>query len=84
SFFQGKTLCATPPNRAGQNLFELKEDLCKSSGWGLGSLILLVAVSAAGLLAYRHYRNRIALPPAFQFGYSGLDSDDDAVRPEFV
>lgn len=81
---QGKTLCASPPNRAGKNLFELKEDLCKSGSWGWGSFILLVVVSAAGLLAYRHYRNRIPVPPAFQFGYSGLDSDDDAVRPEFV
>ncbi|VDO05428.1 unnamed protein product [Haemonchus placei] len=81
---QGKTLCASPPNRAGKNLFELKEDLCKSSSWGLGTLILLVVVSAACLLVYRHYRNRIPVPPAFQFGYSGLDSDDDAVRPEFV
>ncbi|ETN76732.1 leucine Rich repeat-containing domain protein [Necator americanus] len=81
---QGKTICASPPNRAGQNLFELKEDLCRSSGWGLGTLILLVVVSAGGLLAYRYYRNRIPVPPAFQFGYSGLDSDDDAVRPEFV
>ncbi|VDO76646.1 unnamed protein product [Heligmosomoides polygyrus] len=81
---RGKTLCASPPNRAGKNLFELKEDLCKSGSWGWGSFILLVVVSAAGLLAYRHYRNRIPVPPAFQFGYSGLDSDDDAVRPEFV
>ncbi|EYC36937.1 hypothetical protein Y032_0842g2635 [Ancylostoma ceylanicum] len=81
---QGKTVCATPQNRAGQNLFELKEDLCRSSSWGVGTLILLLVISVAGLLAYRHYRNRIPVPPAFQFGYSGLDSDDDAVRPEFV
>ncbi|KAK5965925.1 Leucine Rich repeat-containing domain protein [Trichostrongylus colubriformis] len=81
---QGKTFCFSPPTRAGKNLFELKEDLCKGGSWGMGTLILLVVVSAACLLAYRHYRNRIPVPPAFQFGYSGLDSDDDAVRPEFV
>ncbi|VDL82416.1 unnamed protein product [Nippostrongylus brasiliensis] len=82
---QGKTFCASPASRAGKNLFELKEDLCRSSSsWGLGTFILLVVVSAACLFAYRHYRNRILTPPTFQFGYSGLDSDEDAVRPQFV
>lgn len=81
---QGKTFCASPPNRAGRNLFELKEDLCKPSSWGLGTFILLLAISSACLFAYRHYRSRTPKRSGFQFGYSGLDCEDDAVRPEFV
>ncbi|KAJ1352818.1 hypothetical protein KIN20_009237 [Parelaphostrongylus tenuis] len=84
SFTTGKTFCASPPNRAGRNLFELKEDLCKTSSWGLGTFILLLVISSACLFAYRHYRSRTPKRSGFQFGYSGLDCEDDAVRPEFV
>ncbi|VDM59004.1 unnamed protein product [Angiostrongylus costaricensis] len=94
---QGKTFCASPSNRVGKNLFELKEDLCQASSWGLGTFILLLVISAAckhysrfdvlifkGLFAYRYYRSRTPRRSGFQFGYSGLDCEDDTVRPEFV
>ncbi|RCN50289.1 hypothetical protein ANCCAN_03511 [Ancylostoma caninum] len=53
---QGKTVCATPPNRAGQNLFELKEDLCRSGSWGIGTFILLLVISVADCSSFQRSR----------------------------
>lgn len=80
---QGKTLCAEPSALKEQNLFEYKGDLCKAGGWGFGTLLLLGITAGAVLFAYRHYRSRRPAPMPFQFGYSGLDTEED-VQPEFV
>ncbi|KJH53334.1 leucine Rich repeat-containing domain protein [Dictyocaulus viviparus] len=128
---QGKTTCTSPPSRAGRNLFELKEDLCRkkwlefrhfyspschfscflvfffvscflskaptvhlsnrlfinifnSEKHYLNFFLRISLSSSKSLMAYRHYRTRTPTRSSTQFGYSGLDSDDGALHPEFV
>lgn len=80
---QGLTKCAGPPGMEGKNIFDIKGDLCKQGGYGLGTFLFLVLVAAGVLFAYRHYRKSRRSKVPFEFAYSGLDADDE-VQPEFV
>ncbi|CAI4224167.1 unnamed protein product [Auanema sp. JU1783] len=80
---QGHTYCAGPANLKGQNLFELRINLCQTSGYGFGTFLILLLLGATVLFGYRRFRRNNNHGPPFQFGYSGLNIDDE-VQPEFV
>ena len=80
------TLCATPAALEGTNLFDVKQNLCKIEEKKSGSFfsfLVLIGVGCGILAIYRYYRRRRRVEVPFEFGYTGLETDDD-VQPEFV
>lgn len=81
---QGKTICESPESMKGKNVFEIKGDLCKSGGWGFGTFLILALIAGTVFFVYGRYRRRRRqMEVPFEFGYSGLEGDED-VQPEFV
>ncbi|CAJ0922966.1 unnamed protein product, partial [Mesorhabditis belari] len=82
----GETTCAAPSNYRDQHVFDFKGDLCEGRSF-LPHFILLLVIAGAVFFVYRRFRDRIPVPPPFQFGYQNLNdaaTRQEQVKPEFV